>query len=68
MTDKLDGLTSDIEVENKVRLQAIFLECFSEGKITKLNNAYLLTGWYNNRAYLANERLTPAENLLAGVW
>ena len=33
MTDKLDGLSMDIEAENKARLQAVFPECFSEGRL-----------------------------------
>lgn len=33
MTDRLDGLSMDIEAENKARLQAVFPECFTEGKL-----------------------------------
>ncbi|MBS5149802.1 MAG: site-specific DNA-methyltransferase [Porphyromonadaceae bacterium] len=33
MTDKLDGLSMDIEAENKARLQTVFPECFTEGKL-----------------------------------
>lgn len=33
MTDKLDGLSMDIETENKARLMAVFPECFTEGKL-----------------------------------
>ncbi len=33
MTDRLDGLSMDIESENKARLQAVFPECFTEGKL-----------------------------------
>lgn len=33
MTDRLDGLSIDIEAENKARLQAVFPECFTEGKL-----------------------------------
>ena len=33
MTDRLDGLSMDIEAENKARLQTVFPECFTEGKL-----------------------------------
>lgn len=33
MTDKLDGLSMDIEAENKARLASVFPECFTEGKL-----------------------------------
>ena len=33
MTDKLDGLSMDIEAENKARLQSVFPECFTEGRL-----------------------------------
>lgn len=33
MTDKLDGLSMDIEATNKEKLQAVFPECFTEGKL-----------------------------------
>lgn len=33
MTDKLDGLSMDIEAGNKARLQTIFPECFTEGRL-----------------------------------
>ena len=33
MTEKLDGLTMDIESENKARLRAVFPECFTEGRL-----------------------------------
>lgn len=33
MTDRLDGLSMDIEAENKARLQAVFPECFTEGRL-----------------------------------
>ena len=33
MTDKLDGLSMDIEAINKEKLQAVFPECFTEGKL-----------------------------------
>lgn len=33
MTEKLDGLSMDIETENKERLKAVFPECFTEGKL-----------------------------------
>ena len=33
MTDRLGGLSMDIEAENKARLQAVFPECFTEGKL-----------------------------------
>ncbi len=33
MTEKLDGLSMDIEAENKARLQSIFPECFTEGRL-----------------------------------
>lgn len=33
MTDRLDGLTMDIESENKARLCAVFPECFTEGRL-----------------------------------
>lgn len=33
MTDKLDGLSMDIEAANKEKLQAVFPECFTEGKL-----------------------------------
>ncbi len=33
MADTLDGLSMDIEAENKARLQAVFPECFTEGKL-----------------------------------
>lgn len=33
MTDQLDGLSMDIEAENKARLQSVFPECFTEGKL-----------------------------------
>lgn len=33
MTDKLDGLSMDIEAENKARLASVFPECFTEGRL-----------------------------------
>lgn len=33
MTDRLDGLSMDIEAENKARLASVFPECFTEGKL-----------------------------------
>lgn len=33
MTDRLDGLSMDIEAENKARLASTFPECFTEGKL-----------------------------------
>ena len=33
MTDELDGLSMDIEAENKARLQSVFPECFTEGRL-----------------------------------
>ncbi|MCI8493866.1 MULTISPECIES: site-specific DNA-methyltransferase [Anaerotruncus] len=33
MTDKVDGLSMDIEAENKARLQSVFPECFTEGRL-----------------------------------
>lgn len=33
MTDKLDGLSMDIESANKEKLQAVFPECFTEGRL-----------------------------------
>ncbi len=33
MIEKLDGLTMDIESENKARLCAVFPECFTEGRL-----------------------------------
>lgn len=33
MADKLDGLSMDIESVNRDKLQAVFPECFSEGKL-----------------------------------
>ena len=33
MMNKLDGLSMDIEAENKARLQAVFPECFTEGRL-----------------------------------
>lgn len=33
MTDKLDGLSMDIEAANKEKLQAVFPECFTEGRL-----------------------------------
>ena len=33
MTDRLDGLGMEIEAANKDRLQAVFPECFTEGKL-----------------------------------
>ena len=33
MTDKIDGLSMDIESANKEKLQAVFPECFTEGRL-----------------------------------
>ncbi|MCM1135796.1 MAG: site-specific DNA-methyltransferase [Clostridium sp.] len=33
MNDKLDGLSMDIEAANKAKLQAVFPECFIEGRL-----------------------------------
>ena len=33
MADQLDGLSMDIEAANRERLQAVFPECFTEGKL-----------------------------------
>ena len=33
MTDKLDGLSMDIEFTNRDKLQAVFPECFIEGRL-----------------------------------
>ena len=33
MTDRLDGLSMDIEAENKARLASVFPECFTEGRL-----------------------------------
>lgn len=33
MTDKLDGLSLDLEKMNKEKLQSVFPECFIEGKL-----------------------------------
>lgn len=33
MTDKIDGLTMDLEAENKKKLQTAFPECFTEGRL-----------------------------------
>jgi adenine-specific DNA-methyltransferase len=33
VTDKVDGLSMDIEAENKARLQSVFPECFTEGRL-----------------------------------
>lgn len=33
MTDKLDGLSMDIESANKEKLQTVFPECFTEGRL-----------------------------------
>lgn len=33
MTDKLDGLSMDIEAANKDKLQSVFPECFTEGRL-----------------------------------
>ena len=33
MTDKLDGLSMDIEQAQRDKLQAVFPECFTEGRL-----------------------------------
>ena len=33
MTDRLDGLSMDIEAGNRARLKSVFPECFTEGKL-----------------------------------
>lgn len=33
MTEKLDGLTMDLETANKDKLRAVFPECFTEGRL-----------------------------------
>ena len=33
MIDKLDGLSMDIEAENKNKLKSVFPECFIEGRL-----------------------------------
>ena len=33
MPDKIDGFSMDIETANKAKLQAIFPECFTEGRL-----------------------------------
>lgn len=33
MTDKLDGFSMDLEAANKEKLQGVFPECFTEGKL-----------------------------------
>ena len=33
MPDKLNGLSMDIEAANKFKLQAVFPECFTEGRL-----------------------------------
>lgn len=33
MTDKLDGLSMDMEAANKEKLQSVFPECFTEGRL-----------------------------------
>lgn len=33
MTDKLDGFSMDLEAANKEKLQSVFPECFTEGKL-----------------------------------
>ncbi|WP_203226421.1 hypothetical protein [Massiliimalia timonensis] len=47
MTDKLDGLSLDLEKMNKEKLQSVFPECFIEGKLD-IDKLLSLCGEYIN--------------------
>lgn len=50
MTDKLDGLSLDLEKMNKEKLQSVFPECFIEGKLD-IDKLLSLCGEYINDDY-----------------